>query len=81
MGFRHCSAVVKSKMAIETQRRELAGGESFLLVHWVAVPETLRARRVNKRRWQRLRRRRVARPLGHAAHDVVLFLVLVVGPG
>jgi hypothetical protein len=28
------------------------GGESFLRVHWVAVPEALRARRVNRRpRW------------------------------
>jgi hypothetical protein len=26
------------------------GGESFLRVHWVAVPEALRARRVNRRR-------------------------------
>eukprot|EP01047_Picozoa_sp_COSAG01_P074384 COSAG01_NODE_12416_length_1744_cov_0.898480_2_plen_163_part_00 len=81
MGFRHCAAVVKSNMAIESHRRELAGGESFLRVHWVAVPETLRARRVNRRRWQRQRRRRGARPRGHAADDVVLVLVLVVGPG
>jgi hypothetical protein len=26
------------------------GGESFLRVHWVAVPQALRARRVNRRR-------------------------------
>jgi hypothetical protein len=26
------------------------GGESFLRVHWVAVPKALRARRVNRRR-------------------------------
>jgi hypothetical protein len=26
-----------------------AAGEPFLCVHWVAVPETLRARRVNRR--------------------------------
>jgi hypothetical protein len=26
------------------------GGESFMHVHWVAVPKTLRARRVNRRR-------------------------------
>jgi hypothetical protein len=26
------------------------GGESFLRVHWVAVPEGLRARRANRRR-------------------------------
>jgi hypothetical protein len=36
------------------------GGESFLRVHWVAVPEALRARRVNRRgsrpRWEYLER-------------------------
>jgi hypothetical protein len=31
--------------------------ESFLRVHWVAVPEALRARRVNRRRRWRCRRR------------------------
>jgi hypothetical protein len=85
MGFRHCAAVVKSNMAIESHRRELAGGgggESFLRVHWVAVPKALRTRRVNRRR-RRRRRRRGARPRGHTADDVVLVLVLVlvVGPG
>jgi hypothetical protein len=30
------------------------GGESFPRVHWVAVPEVLRARRVNRRRRRRL---------------------------
>jgi chromosome segregation ATPase len=29
--------------------RAAAGGESFLRVHWVAVPEALRARRANRR--------------------------------
>ena len=29
------------------------GGESFLRVHWVAVPEGLRARRANRRRRRR----------------------------
>jgi hypothetical protein len=29
------------------------GGESFLRVHWVAVPKALRARRVNRRRRRR----------------------------
>jgi hypothetical protein len=28
------------------------GGGSFMRVHWVAVPKTLRARRVNRRGWQ-----------------------------
>jgi hypothetical protein len=36
------------------------GGESFLRVHWVAVPKVMRARRVN-RRWRR-RRRQVPPP-------------------
>jgi hypothetical protein len=31
------------------------GGESFLRVHWVAVPKILRARRVNRRRRRRQR--------------------------
>jgi|EP01047_Picozoa_sp_COSAG01_P080379 hypothetical protein len=31
-------------------RRGGGSGESFLRVHWVAVPEALRARRVNRRR-------------------------------
>jgi hypothetical protein len=42
------------------------GGESFLRVHWVAVPKALRARRVNRRRTRRRRRggrRRVPLPL------------------
>jgi hypothetical protein len=39
------------------------GGESFLRVHWVAVPEALRARRVNRRR---RRRRSVVRGGAHA---------------
>jgi hypothetical protein len=29
------------------------GGESFIRVHWVAVPKALRARRVNRRRTRR----------------------------
>ena len=37
-----------------------SAGESFLRVHWVAVPEALRARRVNRRgsrpRWEYLER-------------------------
>jgi hypothetical protein len=33
------------------------GGESFLRVHWVAVPKAMRARRAN-RRWRRRRRLR-----------------------
>jgi hypothetical protein len=37
-------------------------GESFLRVHWVAVPEALRARRVNRRR----RRRRAMVTMGRA---------------
>jgi hypothetical protein len=37
------------------------GGESFLCVHWVAVPKATRARRVNRRRWRRRRRRVGAR--------------------
>jgi hypothetical protein len=32
------------------------GGESFLRVHWVAVPQAWRARRVNRWRWRRRRR-------------------------
>jgi hypothetical protein len=35
------------------------GGESFLRVHWVAVPEALRARRVNRPRGAPRRRRRM----------------------
>jgi hypothetical protein len=31
------------------------GGESFLRVHWVAVPKELRARRINRRRRRRRR--------------------------
>jgi hypothetical protein len=34
-----------------------AHGESFLHVHWVAVPEAMRARRINRRRWRRWRGR------------------------
>eukprot|EP01047_Picozoa_sp_COSAG01_P006365 COSAG01_NODE_230_length_21075_cov_13.811603_4_plen_125_part_00 len=37
------------------------GGESFLRVHRITVPEALRARRVNRRR----RRRRGGAPRGH----------------
>jgi hypothetical protein len=39
--------------------RSSGGGESFLRVHWVAVPKALRARRVSRRRrrWRRRRRR------------------------
>jgi hypothetical protein len=35
-----------------------AGGESFLRVYWVAVPEAVRARRVNRRARPGSRRRR-----------------------
>jgi hypothetical protein len=41
------------------------GGESFLRVHWVAVPEAVRARRVNRRRRQlRSAARRAAQVAG-----------------
>jgi hypothetical protein len=39
--------------ALEQARKQEGGkdgGESLLRVHWVAVPEALRARRVNRRR-------------------------------
>jgi hypothetical protein len=53
------------------------GGESFLRVHWVAVPKALRARRVN-RRW---RRRRWlaggAAPQGEGGGRGVLLLLLL----
>jgi hypothetical protein len=44
-----------------------ARGESFMRVHWVAVPETLRARRTN-RGGGAGRRRRAGAARGHAAH-------------
>jgi hypothetical protein len=40
------------------------GGESFLRVDWVAVPETMRARRVNRRRRRRRRRETAAASAG-----------------
>jgi hypothetical protein len=42
------------------------GGESFLRVHWVAVPKALRARRVNRRRRRRLPGRLAGRGGGAA---------------
>jgi hypothetical protein len=38
--------------ALPRTPRAGAGGESFLRVHWVAVPEALRARRLNRRQWE-----------------------------
>jgi hypothetical protein len=51
------SATYASKGEKEMRLPGGGGGESFMRVHWVAVPEVLRARRVN-RRWRRRPRRR-----------------------
>jgi hypothetical protein len=40
------------------QRRGEGGGESFMCVYWVAVPEAMRARRANRRRRRRPSRAR-----------------------
>jgi hypothetical protein len=52
-----------------------SGGESFLRVDWVAVPEAMRARRLNKTAvWRRRRRRRPAvclRRLRHFQHQAL----------
>ena len=38
-----------NQMALDAMEAINDGGESFLRVHWVAVPKALRARRVNRR--------------------------------
>jgi tetratricopeptide (TPR) repeat protein len=55
---------------LEWHRRRtsrLLGGESFLRVHWVAVPKATRARRANRRRSWPGRRGRGFLGLGHAS--------------
>ena len=37
-----------NQMALDAMEAINDGGESFLRVHWVAVPQALRARRVNR---------------------------------
>eukprot|EP01049_Picozoa_sp_SAG25_P007890 SAG25_NODE_672_length_6012_cov_14.256046_2_plen_153_part_00 len=39
-----------ARLAAAAAAADCGGGESFMRVHWVAVPKALRARRVNRRR-------------------------------
>ena len=55
----------KGMPAAEMEAFAIHDGASFLRVHWVAVPEAVRARRVNRRRRQlRLAARRAAQVAG-----------------
>jgi hypothetical protein len=48
--FNHSAAAARDGEGDEGVSGGGGGGESFLRVHWVAVPQVLRARRVNRRR-------------------------------
>jgi hypothetical protein len=46
---RRCVQAAADAAQLAHRRPLLVGGESFVRVHWVAVPQELRARRVNRR--------------------------------